>query len=309
MHLILLFLSILPVYLLGNYIYKNDFDKEPTKLIFKLFFFGVGSAFVTLLLSNILYEIFPMFSAEPTSLDPIKLIPYTFIGVALVEEFSKWIFVYFDTYKRSEFNHAYDAIVYSVFVSLGFACIENILYVFSTYEIQTAIMRAVLAVPGHACDGVLMGYFLALAKISEKNNNLELSKKNKILSVVVPVIAHGLYDYFLFASPFISTFSLIFFIFIYWIFKKAVSLVQQMKNLKIDISTSTTFEYDNFAFSAPGVGVVKSSTNMNKVDYNVNSRLFFEEEKKKNLSVSYCIVCGSKVDGKFCQNCGREQIY
>lgn len=301
MYLILLFLSILPIYLLGNYIYKNDFDKEPTKLIFKLFFLGVGSTFVTIFISNILDSMFPLLGADPTNLDPIGLIPYTFIGVALVEEFSKWIFVYFDTYKRKEFNHAYDAIVYSVFVALGFACFENILYVFSTYEIQTAIMRALLAVPGHACDGVLMGYFLALAKISEKHNNLALSKKNKILSLIAPAVAHGIYDYLLFATPSIAAFSLVFFIFIFWLFKKSLSIVKQMKDLKFDLSPNLPFDYTNF---------INSNNNTVRVDYNQNSNLFNGVNTNNAYKpLNYCVVCGSKADGAYCQNCGRKQIY
>lgn len=307
MHFILLILSILPVFVLGTYIYKNDFDKEPTKLIFKLFIFGIASAFVTLFISDILYKIFPMFAEDPNKLDPIKLIPYAFIGIALVEEFSKWIFVYFDTYKRNEFNHAYDAIVYATFVSLGFACIENILYVFTLYDIQTAIVRAILAVPGHACDGVLMGYFLALAKISAKNNNSSLSTRNKILSLAVPMLAHGFYDYFLFASPFVSNFSLIFFIFVYLLFKKAISLINQMKELKLDLSPNVPFETDNFAYAAPGFTDIKENANTIKIDYNHNSRLF-TEEKKSRRPREYCIICGGNVTDKVCEKCGKEQI-
>ena len=306
MQIILLFLSILPVFVLGTYIYKNDFDKEPTKLILKLFIYGIGSAFVTLFISDFLYKIFPMFATNPMQLDPIKLIPYSFIGIALVEEFSKWIFVYFDTYNRSEFNHAYDAIVYAVFVALGFACVENILYVFTMYDIQTAIVRALLAVPGHACDGVLMGYFLALAKISDKNNNRSLVLKNKFLSILMPMLIHGLYDYFLFASPFVSTFSLVFFIFVYLIFKKAVSLVSQMKVVTVDLSSNAPFYPDNFAYAAPGFNIV--SQNRQAIDYNVNSRLFTEPEEEKYIPQQYCVICGQKVYNNVCSKCGREQV-
>ena len=292
MYLVLLFLSILPVFLLGNYIYKNDFDKEPTKLIFKLFFFGIASAFLTLLISNVLIRIFPMLGADPAELDIIRLIPYTFIGVALVEEFSKWIFVYLSTYRGNEFNHAYDGIVYAAFVSLGFACFENVLYVLGTMEISTAVMRALLAVPGHLCDAIFMGYFLALAKISDKNNNPELSKKNKIKSLIVPVVTHGIYDYLLFASSFIGITVVIFFIFVVFVFNKAIDIVGQMKRLRMDISSSFNprFNINPYPYA-----------NQN-VDYNYNSQLF----SNPNVVANYCNVCGAKRRGMYCSNCGKK---
>ena len=85
MIIILLFLSVLPVYLLGNYINKNDFDKEPKKLLFKLFVLGFASALLTIVISDVLHTIFPLLASSPTILDPIQLIPYTFLGIALVE--------------------------------------------------------------------------------------------------------------------------------------------------------------------------------------------------------------------------------
>jgi len=307
MHFILLFLSILPVYLLGSYIYKSDFEKEPTKLIFKLFFCGIGSAILTLLVSSVLGDYVPFFASNPTSLNPLSLIPYVFLGIALVEESSKWVFVYGDTYQRNEFNHAFDAIVYAVFVALGFACIENILYVFDSFQIDTAVTRAILAVPGHACDGILMGYFLALAKISEKNNNMYLCRKNKILSLLAPVIAHGLYDFFLYASPFISILSLLFFIFVYSLFKKSLDLVRQMKPLNIDLRSNVGFENNVFAYAAPGIYTSNINRNVDNltVDYNKNSRLFFEEPKKVEIyQCNYCAICGTKLDGNVCEHCG-----
>lgn len=269
-YFLLVFLSILPVYLLANYIYKNDFDKEPTKLIVKLFACGFGSAILTLLISaNVLYHI-PLFSADTTELNALELIPHVFIGVALVEEFCKWIFVYFITYKSKEFNHAYDAIVYSVFVSLGFACIENVMYVVSNYEVSVAITRALLAVPGHACDAVFMGYFLALAKISDKHNNSNLSFKNKVFSLLVPVLLHGIYDYLIFASPYISIFSLLFFVFVAFAFNKAIDTVKRMKVLKIELGDTPNWNSSNVTVAYQSV----PNVNNVQVDYNQNSQLF-----------------------------------
>ena len=78
---ILLFLSILPVFLLGRYIYNTDFEKEPTSLLVRLFLMGIGSVVVTLVLSLFLDKVFPFFSVDNRlNLNVIGLIPYVFIG-------------------------------------------------------------------------------------------------------------------------------------------------------------------------------------------------------------------------------------
>ena len=231
MGLILLILSIAPVIFFGHLIYKRDFDKEPTGILVKLFICGVLSTLLTLLLTYILYAIFPFFSTDATELNIITLIPYVFIGVALIEEFSKWIFVYKLEYNDQEFNHLYDGIVYAAFVALGFACFENILYVMQS-GIQTAIMRAFLAIPGHLCDGIMMGYYLSLAKLAKINGNNKLSKKNLTLSILVPVVAHGIYDYLIFASSVNESlsgiFMIAFFIFVILFFIYASKKVKQL---------------------------------------------------------------------------------
>lgn len=275
MTFVLLFLSVLPVFLLGRYIYNTDFEKEPTSLLIKLFLMGVGSVAVTLLLTDILNEIFPFFGTENQEyLTVIELIPYVFIGVALIEEFSKWIFVRLFTYHHYEFNHAYDAIVYSVFVSLGFACIENILYVFSMGGMQTAILRGITAVPGHACFGVLMGFYLGMAKTSDKFQNVEMSKKNRIKSLVFPILAHGTYDYLLFGSPKASYFGIIFVIFVIFLFSKTIDKVKQLANIHFDVREQNTV-----------TPVIKSQ-----------------------YQYRYCPMCGEKVVGKFCVKCGHQHF-
>ena len=77
----------------------------------------------------------------------------------------------------------YDIVVYAVFVALGFAAFENILYVFDLQSIQVGIFRGLLAIPGHVCDGIAMGYYLSLAKYHEQKGNKQEEKRNKIKSI------------------------------------------------------------------------------------------------------------------------------
>ncbi len=192
---ILIILAILPVILICRYIYKKDSEKEPMKLLMKFFFLGIISCFLVVFISEIMETILPFMNKDTAEMTTIEIIIYTFIGVALVEEFCKWIMVYKLGYNHKEFDQMYDMIVYATFVSLGFACYENILYVILNNSISIGIIRGLLSVPAHACDAVFMGYYLCMAKINLKKGEKKLEKKNKYKSIFVPAILHGIYDY------------------------------------------------------------------------------------------------------------------
>ena len=132
------------------------------------------------------------------------------LSVAIVEEGFKWLVVRNVGYDNREFDEVYDIIVYSVFASLGFACIENIFYVYQ-YGAGNALLRALTAIPGHTCFGVIMGYYLCYTKFHEIRQNKEYNKYN-FKSLLAPVLAHTLYDYLLFANMIISW--LIFYIYL-----------------------------------------------------------------------------------------------
>ena len=97
------------------------------------------------------------------------------------------------TWDSSYFNCRFDGVVYAVFVSMGFALWENIDYVVM-YGLETAFVRALTAVPGHACFGVFMGAWYGLAKSHERHGHAQYSKVCRYLAVICPVLLHGLYD-------------------------------------------------------------------------------------------------------------------
>ena len=105
--------------------------------------------------------------------------------------------IYKISYNSKYFDQYYDIILYSVFVGLGFACFENVIYVLGSEQaLQTAILRSLTAIPGHACFQTMMGYFLGNSKFKLHGS----FKKNLILSVIVPTILHGIYDYLLLSN-------------------------------------------------------------------------------------------------------------
>lgn len=234
--LLLFWISVLPVILIGLYIYNKDRNKESKKMLAKLFIGGVASALLVLISSVVLEKIFPVFFGDNSGMNSLVLIIHVFVFVAFVEEFCKWIFAYGISYNNKDFDEFYDAIIYCIFVALGFACFENILYVFQN-GFFNGIVRAILAVPGHACDGMFMGYYLGLSKISELNNNNTYKKKNLILSLIVPTITHGIYDYCLFNGS--GLFIIIFFAFVIWMY------IYTYKKIKVVSSIKRKIRYKN----------------------------------------------------------------
>ena len=101
---LLLIISILPVYLLGRYIYNKDSVKEPKGLIIKLFFGGLGSFVLTIIVTLLLSSCFPSLLSESLNMNLFSLFFHVFFGIALVEEFSKWIFVYKISFNNNEFD-------------------------------------------------------------------------------------------------------------------------------------------------------------------------------------------------------------
>lgn len=117
-----------------------------------------------------------------------------FFKVALIEEFSKFLFVRFILFPNRNFNEPFDGIVYAVMVSMGFATLENILYVFH-YGYGTGVLRMFTAVPAHATFGVMMGYFLGLARFSHRRTLLY-----SVVALLAATLFHGAYDYFWFIA-------------------------------------------------------------------------------------------------------------
>ena len=187
----LLFLAVTPILIVVIFIYfKDKFEKEPISFLLKNFLLGAFvSVLITLILSAVFNAVIPLTDVENIFQQFIK----AFFIVALVEEFSKFVIVKYYAQKNKEFNEPFDGIVYAVMVSMGFAALENILYVFQ-YGFETGITRAFTAVPAHATFGILMGYFMGKAKFSD--NKL----KYNLFGLIAATIFHGAYDFFLFIN-------------------------------------------------------------------------------------------------------------
>jgi protease PrsW len=183
-------LSMAPGLAIALFIYlKDKYEREPANLLFLGFLYGVISAMLTLFFS---WPLDYLFIANEFSL--VDQFAKAFVFVALIEEFSKFVFVRFVLYYNKNFNEPFDGIVYAVMIGMGFASLENILYVFQ-YGISTGILRMFTAVPAHATFAILMGYYLGKAKFARKKQFLY-----SVAALMVPALFHGAYDYFWFIS-------------------------------------------------------------------------------------------------------------
>lgn len=210
----LLLISLLPTIVLMLYLYRKDrVEKEPLWVLSKMFFFGtltvLPAAVIEILGTKLLN------AAVIQSVVIYNLID-AFCVVALTEELMKLIALYAASWRLSEFNCTFDAVVYAVFISLGFATPENIMYVFAN-GFYTGVVRAVLSVPGHMMFGIFMGLFYSASRRHFLNGRFLPYKLNLVFALGVPVLLHGFFDFLLFqANKFSMLIFAAFMVFLYY---------------------------------------------------------------------------------------------
>ncbi|MBP3729155.1 MAG: PrsW family intramembrane metalloprotease, partial [Lachnospiraceae bacterium] len=148
---------------------------------------------------------------------------FYFLVVALSEEGAKYFLLKRSSWNSPYFNCRFDGVVYAAFVGLGFALAENVGYVLQ-YGMSTALIRAVTAVPGHACFGIFMGAFYGAAKQYE-HYNIEQSRSYRLLSLAIPTLLHGTYDYIAVQSEGLSP---LFILFVAAMFAAAYKVVRDL---------------------------------------------------------------------------------
>ena len=176
-------LAVLPTILIIAYILWFDrYNKEPVGLLIMLFVFGC----LSVIPASFFESLTPRISSVHTY---FGLFLYCLLAIALIEEGVKFFTTKILAYRNSAFDEIYDGIIYCVMVSLGFATIENIMYV-QAYGTSAALLRAITAVPAHTIFAVTMGYYLGLSKAFPRQRSFY-----QLLSLTVPIILHGIYDF------------------------------------------------------------------------------------------------------------------
>ena len=217
----LIALAIAPGIAICLFIFHRDaYNREPKLNLFVSFF--LGAVIVLPVAYTELY--FNQFPDQTISGVAIS----AFLVVALTEELGKFIILRFYAYPKKSFDEPLDGIVYGVMIGMGFATLENILYV-QKFGIQTGFLRMFLSVPAHAGFGVLMGYHAGKAKFDKLNKNRLL-----LLGLLWAVLFHGIYDFFLFlqGNPYIKDYISDLLLFIGAVVSFVIAIRLSLKHLK-----------------------------------------------------------------------------
>lgn len=207
----LIIIAVVPAIIGLLAIYLTDrVDKEPAKLLFLTYILGAFIVIPTIVVEEILvrFNIFPgiygaLFNA--------------YIVAGLTEEYFKRLVVLKLPFRTNYFNEKLDGIIYGVFAALGFATVENILYVAFRYTNNPFIglYRGIFSVPAHGIFGITMGYYLSLSKF---NSDKDWKMKNKKMSLLMPMILHGTFDFILMANiPSLSLLFVPYVLFLWWL--------------------------------------------------------------------------------------------
>jgi len=186
---LLLTIALAPVAILLVYVYFRDkYEKEPISLLLWGLFLG-ALVTVPIMVVEFFLDRFAVY------FQGMGWAAYrAFVVAGFTEEIFKFLVVMLFFWRKKDFNEKFDGIVYAVFVSLGFAAVENILYVIQNGS-GTGLIRAVTAVPAHLLFGVIMGYYIGLAKFIPEGRTKFLQR-----AVYMPVLMHGFYDFMIFSQ-------------------------------------------------------------------------------------------------------------
>lgn len=221
-----MYLALIPPIFLMWIIYKQDLiENEPIGLVLQAILLGCLVPVIVLVLDTPVYYFCTIFG---TGL--LYDLADNFIRIALLEEGGKFLMFYLRIWKNKEFNYRFDGIVYAVAISIGFAAIENVMYVIN-FGIETGILRAVTSIPGHVIFAIFMGHYLGEAKYYSLLENKAASKSCFKKAFFVPILIHGAYD-------FICTRPEMYFTLIFWVFLitfEILSIIKVYKGSREDV--------------------------------------------------------------------------
>ncbi len=173
----------------------DSLKPEPYANLKQVFIYGMLFAFPVAIVETILKNFFEMLGIK--SILILNLINAFFIA-ALCEEYGKMKIVLNKVYKDAAFDEHVDGIVYSVMASMGFALVENILYILPSKDaITVGILRALTAVPMHAIATGIMGYYIGLS-IFQKS--FKMREMYVLKGLLASIFIHGIYDFAAFTS-------------------------------------------------------------------------------------------------------------
>ncbi len=226
--ILIIITALIPALILGWWIYQKDSVRpEPPGMLYKAFFYGVGSTFVTVVITSFMqiaglmvYDLGSYSGAVSTAL----------FAAALPEESAKLLMLWLFLRKNSYYDEYFDGIVYAACVGLGFAAAENVLYLLQGEAwLLTGIIRGVTAVPAHFAIACAMGYFYSKRHFGDRSN------VTAVCVLAVPILIHWIYDALAFsegiAAPTLSVVLNILFVLLIWrVYKSTMRRINELRS-------------------------------------------------------------------------------
>jgi len=220
--------ALIPAFILGWWIYKKDSVRpEPLSKLFLAFLYGVGSTFVTLVITQLL-NIVGLFTYDLGSFS--GAVSTALFAAALPEECAKLLMLWLFLRKNPYYDEYFDGIVYAACVGLGFAGTENILYLLQSEDwVGTGIMRGLTAVPAHFAIACAMGYFYSKRHFGDR------SRLTAACVLAVPILIHWVYDALAFSGgiyPALSIVIDVLFVALIWVvYKRTMRRINDLQRI------------------------------------------------------------------------------
>ncbi len=224
--LLIIVTALLPALILGWWIYQKDSAQpEPPQMLYKAFFYGVGSTFVTLVVTQLL-AIVGLFTYDLGSFS--GAISTALFAAALPEEMAKLLMLWLFLRSNPYYDEYFDGIVYAACVGLGFAATENIMYLLQSDDwLGTGIVRGITAVPAHFAIACAMGYFYSKRHFGDRTTI------TAVCVLAVPVLIHWIYDVLAFSEgiyPALSVvINILFVLLIYRVYKSTMKRIDDLR--------------------------------------------------------------------------------
>lgn len=213
----LFIIAITPAIVIVLSLYLSDrHDREPFKILVLTYLLGALSVIPIIIVEEILL-MFNVFT------DILYALYTSFIVAGLTEEFFKRLIVLKFPYRTKYFNEKLDGIIYSVFASMGFATVENIVYVVYRYanNPHVGLYRGIFSVPAHAVFAITMGYYLSLSRYDTDERRKRINLRR---SLYMPILLHGTFNFILMSRiPQLTMLFVPYVIYIWWINQRKLS--------------------------------------------------------------------------------------
>ena len=261
-YLLLFAIAILPVVVFMVFIYRQDkYQKEPIKSLAKAFIGGM----IAIPLDIIIVTSLDLVWGETAMAQTVFF--SAFMEAGIPEELCKFIIFMIFIWRDKNFDEYFDGIVYASFIGLGFACVENIEYVFA-FGFSTGVVRALLSVPGHFLFGVVMGYFLSMAKFHPEKRGTYL-----LMGLLLSMLAHGLFDWLLMFANFMPIYGGIIYIIFLWgdfkLWKLGLKYInKQQENSRMQAEQAKAADMD-YQIGSTGMGY---DSEYKRIDWNAGDR-------------------------------------